>query len=84
MAPNKLNTMNVALERHPVPPGINPRRVVRSALLQTVPWLFGVACFTYVDRWVAQLMQDLERMCITWRLILSWGIGGFDSCLDST
>ena len=40
----------MALERHPVAPGIEPRKVVRTALLETVPWLFFIAVFTYIDR----------------------------------
>ena len=42
--------MNVEMGRHPVPPGLNSGKVVRKAPGATVPWLFGIALFTYVDR----------------------------------
>ena len=46
----KMGAMDVDVGRHPVPPGLNPRKVVSRALGTTVPWLFGIALFTYVDR----------------------------------
>ena len=52
LSSDKVGAMNVEMERHPVPPGLNPRKVVNRALAATVPWLFGIALFTYIDRYV--------------------------------
>ena len=50
LSSQKMSAMDVDMGRHPVPPGLNPRKVVSRALGATVPWLFGIALFTYVDR----------------------------------
>ena len=54
-----LNVENAGMERHPVPAGLDPKRVVSRALGAVVPWLFGVALFTYVDRSVFPLQNHI-------------------------
>ncbi len=56
-----LNVENAGMERHPVPAGLDPKRVVSRALGAVVPWLFGIALFTYVDRSVPAAKPYFER-----------------------
>ncbi len=46
----KVGALQTEQGTFPVPAGVNPQRVVSKALGATVPWLFGIALFTYIDR----------------------------------